>query len=114
MVKAPERVHFPNRAWERVDLPSTKDLPVCMQELEQQLQYFPEAMKTAAVERLRCIDKLIRRSDSLAHSEIQEDLIPVKSKERQREKNREKHAVKAANLEANIEKEILQRAMEGL
>mmetsp|Transcript_87507 Transcript_87507/g.189587 ORF Transcript_87507/g.189587 Transcript_87507/m.189587 type:complete len:184 (+) Transcript_87507:358-909(+) len=70
-------------------------------------------MKDAAHMRLRLIDKLIRRTDSL-NATNSEEYIAVKTKENKREKNRERHAVKSANLEANIEKEIFERAMEGV
>jgi len=71
-------------------------------------------MKEAAHQRLNIFDKLIKRVDRIAKSDIQEEITPVKTKELKREKNREKHAIKAANLEMNIEKEIFKRAVEGL
>lgn len=34
MVKTPERVHFPNKAWERFDLPDIANLSLCETEMD--------------------------------------------------------------------------------
>lgn len=114
MVKTPERVHFPNKAWERFDLPDMANLSLVEKEMDKIIKYFPEEMKEAAHQRLLIYDKLVKRIDRINNSDNQEEITPVKTKEMRREKNREKHAVKAANLEMNIEKELLSRAMEGV
>ncbi|KAJ3044025.1 hypothetical protein HDV00_003554 [Rhizophlyctis rosea] len=110
-MKTIERAHTPARLWEKVKL--SRDLSAALQQIDNELIYWPEFMIH------KCKQRVVKIADSLNRMrrlklKVKAKLVPINKKIERREAGREKKAEAAARLEQSIEKELLDRLRKGV
>ncbi|KAL0230532.1 hypothetical protein PCE1_004091 [Barthelona sp. PCE] len=110
MIKRPERVNYPVRTWEKVELP--RNYNEALEKIEELLQYHSTWQKVKAKYRCTKIFKYITRVRQLRR-EFEPQLETIKKKEERRERIRELKAIAAAKLETSIKQELLEKYKRG-
>jgi protein MAK16 len=110
-VKTIERAHTPAKLWEKIKL--SKNYAKAIQQIDDELQYWPEFMIHKNKQRLTKLTQVLIRSRRLLLKNTPK-LIGVNKKIDRREASREQKAEKAARLEQTIEKELLERLKKGV
>ena len=110
LIKTVERAHTPKDLWEKIKL--DKSYNKALEQIEEQLQYFPEFLKHKCKQRFTRYRQILVRKRKL---KLQDTGVyeVVSRKAMKREKSRGKKAEKAALIENHIEQEILNRLKEG-
>mmetsp|Transcript_7478 Transcript_7478/g.9524 ORF Transcript_7478/g.9524 Transcript_7478/m.9524 type:complete len:340 (-) Transcript_7478:55-1074(-) len=113
-IKTVERAHSPKNLWERIDL--SRNYSKALQQVEEQLQFFPKAMQHRNKQRLTKIHQYLIRMRKIKLKELtgkKAKMVGINRKIDQREERREKKALVAAKVEGTIQKELLERLAKG-
>lgn len=113
-VKTVERAHTPKNLWEKI--PLSRNYSKALEQIEEQLAYFPKNIMHRNKQRLTKIHQYLIRMRKLElrqRAGKKAKMSRVHRKVDQREERREKKAVIAANLEKSIEKELVERLARG-
>jgi protein MAK16 len=109
-MKTIERSFSPARMWEKIKLSS--DYAVALQQLDEQLQYWPKYLVHKAKQRLTKITQYLVRMRKLKLKPKMK-LVGITKKTEKREARREEKAEKAAKIENSIESALLERLKKG-
>lgn len=109
-IKTAERAHTPKNLWEKIKL--NKSYNTALEEIDEQLMYFPEFLKHKCKQRFTRYRQVLVRKRRLKLRDTGEYEV-VSRKATKREKSRGKKAEKAALVENHIEIELLNRMKEG-
>eukprot|EP00397_Hematodinium_sp_SG-2012_P061172 GEMP01080635.1.p2 GENE.GEMP01080635.1~~GEMP01080635.1.p2 ORF type:complete len:260 (+),score=70.26 GEMP01080635.1:195-974(+) len=109
-IKTVERAHTPKNMWEKIKL--KKNFAEALQQISDNLLYWPEHMVNRCKQRLTKMRQMIMRQRKLALRGGPK-LVPIKKKLDRREAIREDKAETAAKLDLAIEEELLQRLKQG-
>ena len=109
-VKTIERAHTPKDLWELI--PLDRDYAKAMATVEEELLYFPKALKHRCMQRLTKIHQYLIRMRKL-ELKVKPKLQGIMKKVDRREQKREVKALKAARIEKVVERELVERLKAG-
>lgn len=109
-MKTAERAHTPKDLWEKVKL--DKCYRLAIEQIEENLMYWPEFLKQKCKERFTRIRQMLVRKRRMRLKNT-ENYETVSRKAEKREKSREKKAEKSALIERHIEEELLKNLKSG-
>jgi len=109
-MKTAERAHTPKDLWEKVKL--DKCYRIAIEQMEENLMYWPEFLKHKCKERFTRIRQMLVRKRRMKVKNT-ENYETVSRKAEKREKSREKKAEKSALIERHIEQELLKNLKSG-
>lgn len=110
-VKTVERAHLPANLWERI--PLDRQYVNALEQIDQELEFFPEEIKLRCKQRLTKITKYLIRMRKLRLEKNKLKLIPIQKKTDRRERTREKKAELASRLDKVITSELMERLKQG-
>lgn len=107
-VKTIERAHSPKNLWERI--PLSKNYLQALQQLDENLQHWPEYLIHKNKQRLTKITQYLIRMRKLAKAMVSKpEMVRYNKKEERLLARKEAKALVAADLERTIEKQLLAR-----
>ncbi|KAJ6240327.1 protein mak16 [Anaeramoeba flamelloides] len=110
-MKTIERIHTPNKMWEKIVLPDKYSDALKM--IDEKLQYFPKMTINKAKQRLTRIRQYLMRMRRMKLT-VQPKLVRVNKKVERRERKRENRALEVAKIEKSINNELVDRLKSGL
>ncbi|VDL99443.1 unnamed protein product [Schistocephalus solidus] len=105
-IKAPERVPYPAKQWERIKLKRNEQQAI--EQINKHLRYWDRWMRTRVKLRFLRTRDYLKRMRRLALSR-QKKLEPINRKVERRENRREEKALRIAKLARTVENELLER-----
>ncbi|AOW02505.1 ribosomal L28e protein family-domain-containing protein [Yarrowia lipolytica] len=110
-MKTAERVHTPNKWWERIRL--SKNYKRALEQIDEHLIYWNEFLVDKCKQRLTRLTQVAVAERRIAMKEEDTHYVGVAPKVKRREATRERKALAAAKVEKAIEKELLDRLKSG-
>ncbi|KAG5360706.1 Protein MAK16 [Yarrowia sp. B02] len=110
-MKTAERVHTPNKWWERIRL--SKNYKRALEQIDEHLIYWNEFLIDKCKQRLTRLTQVAVAERRIAMKEEDTHYVGVAPKVKRREATRERKALAAAKVEKAIEKELLDRLKSG-
>ena len=110
-IKTPERVHMPNRTWQKIELP--EDRLKAFDIINEHLQYWDSWLIEKVQQRyIRIVETLEKMREMRKAPKVKE--LPIKKRVEKRNASREKRALSVAHIEYRVKEELLQRLREGV
>jgi len=110
-IKTAERAHSPKNMWEKIKL--KKNLQEAFEQIQTQLQYWPDHRINRCKARLIKLHQMIMRQRKMVLAGGPK-LVPIKQKTERREATREQKAEVAAKVPLAIEKALIHRLKTGV